>query len=110
MIALMSRGTLRSDCLERSLGPTRCLAIPSGSVIALRNDTVETRDMSLERRHHLHQPRSPHNTVSSQSPASEYGSEGWEFDYSQGRTNPLTLKKKTTQEKTLQTKKDENRE
>src|SRR3546814_20607840 len=50
MIALMSRGTLRSDCLERSLGPTRCLAIPSGSVIALRNDTVETRDMTLERR------------------------------------------------------------
>src|SRR3546814_3869133 len=76
MIALMSRGTLRSDCLERSLGPTRCLAIPSGSVIALRNDTVETRDMTLERRHDLHQPSSPLITVSSQSPASDYGSEG----------------------------------
>src|SRR3546814_8274503 len=99
MIALMSRGTLRSDCLERSLGPTRCLAIPSGSVIALRNDTVETRDMTLERRHDLHQTSSTLITVASQSQASDYGSEGWEFEYSRARHKPITIKKKNTKEK-----------
>src|SRR3546814_15127998 len=99
MIALMSRGTLRSDCLERSLGPTRCLAIPSGSVIALRNDTVETRDMTLERSNDLHQPSSPLITVSSQRPASDYGPEGLEFESSRDRHKPLTIKTTTPTEK-----------
>src|SRR3546814_21027326 len=98
MIALMSRGTLRSDCLERSLGPPRCPAIPSGSVIALRNDTVETSDMTLELRHDLHPPSSPLITVSSPRPAFYYGSDGWAFESTRARHTPQTNKHKPTKE------------